>query len=55
MNIFDQMTSVFDEILAPGTPVPMPKSESTPTETITMDGDVTIVHIPDTSEEMKVE
>jgi hypothetical protein len=47
------MTSVFDEIVSPAPPIST-KTESTPAETITVDGDVTIVHITDNSEEMKV-
>ena len=54
MNIFDQMTSVFDEILTPGPQVHIPKPEPTPTETVTVDGDVMITHIVDNSEEVKV-
>jgi len=53
-NIFDQMTSVFDEILTPAQTLPVVKTDPVPAETVTVDGDVTIVHIADTSEEMKV-
>ena len=50
-NIFDQMTSVFDEIAPQQTGA---KIEPV-TETITAEDDITIVHIPhDTSQEMKV-
>ena len=50
-NIFDQMTSVFDEIAPQQT---VAKIEPV-TETITAEDDITIVHIPhDTSQEMKV-
>ncbi|XP_060554667.1 E3 ubiquitin-protein ligase UBR4-like, partial [Ruditapes philippinarum] len=52
VNLFDQMTSVFDEIVSPAPPIST-KTETAPAETITVDGDVTIVHITDNSEEMK--
>ena len=50
VNIFDQLTSVFEEITAPSS---AGKSDSA-AETITVDGDVTIVHIADNTDEMKV-
>lgn len=55
VNIFDQMTSVFDEIVTPAPPSGT-KTDTAPAEAIRVDGDVTIVHITDrdSSEEMKV-
>ncbi|XP_052789588.1 E3 ubiquitin-protein ligase UBR4-like isoform X2 [Mya arenaria] len=53
VNIFSQMTSVFDEILTPSQPLPPLKVVPSHSESVTVDGDVTIVHIADTSEEMK--
>ncbi|KAL4218587.1 perineurial glial growth [Mactra antiquata] len=52
VNIFDQMTSVFDEIVTT-TSSTTTKVDTTPSESITVDGDVTIIHINDNSEEMK--
>ncbi|KAL3872340.1 hypothetical protein ACJMK2_040271 [Sinanodonta woodiana] len=48
-NIFDHMTAVFDE-LQPTTPA----KRELPTEQVTPDGDVTIIHVSDVCEEMKV-
>ena len=50
-NIFDQMTSVFDEIA----PQQVATKVEPVTETITAEDNITIVHIPqDSSQEMKV-
>ena len=49
-NLFDQLTSVFEEITQPGSTAA--KCEA-PSE-IAIDGEVTIVHITDSSDEVKV-
>ena len=46
-NIFTQLTSVFDDI--PSQPKAKPDG---PVETVNTDGDTTIVHIPDTADEV---
>ncbi|KAH3792753.1 hypothetical protein DPMN_146252 [Dreissena polymorpha] len=54
VNIFNQMTSVFDEILTLSPSPMVVKGDPMTTDSVTVDGDVTIVHIAESSEEMKV-
>ncbi|XP_052222057.1 E3 ubiquitin-protein ligase UBR4-like isoform X2 [Dreissena polymorpha] len=53
VNIFNQMTSVFDEILTLSPSPMVVKGDPMTTDSVTVDGDVTIVHIAESSEEMK--
>ena len=48
-NIFSQLTSVFDDL-----PTQSKVKVEGPVETVNTDGDTTIVHIPDTADEVQI-